>query len=225
MINKINNINFLNYKSVFVLGCTEDTATMLEKLFEFKIRKLTFKKEITDIEELASHDLIIIDIDYFIFEELNIIFFRHGLNIPILCITSKLDDNTSALTKNNSVKNILLKESQLEYIYTYTILALNERKKVQLGFKHIYCLEQEKLFYKLQEIKLTRLESKLLKLLILNKNNILSYKEIESEVWGLKKCSIYSMRNIVNKIREKSFDSIIKNISGKGYLFNNNELY
>ena len=225
MINKNNNYEFLSFKRVLMLGSTELKRKNLNELLSDKVKGIDFNNNIMDIKELILYDLIIIDINYFKIDILNVIYSKYGLNIPIICITSKFDEKTMLVTKNNSVKNILIDELQIEQIYMYIKIALNERKKIQLEGHHSYCLESAKLFYKLQEIKLTKYESNLLNLLIFNKNTILTYKEIESQVWGEKKCSIYSMRNIVNKIRDKSFQSIIKNVSKTGYIFDSSEFY
>jgi DNA-binding response OmpR family regulator len=225
MTDKNNEINFLNFKTILVLSNTNSRLVSLENLLDNKIKKIDFNNEIMSVEELILYDLIIIDLNYFDFNNINIIYERYGIDIPIICINSSFDENIMQITKNTSVKNILIEEVQLEQIYLYIILALNERKKLQLEDYYSYDLQTAKLFYKLQEIKLTRYEAGLLKVLILNKNTILSYEEIESRVWGEKKCSIYSMRNIVNKIRDKSFPSIIKNISKTGYLFDHSEYY
>lgn len=40
---------------------------------------------------------------------------------------------------------------------------------------------------------------------------------IKDVVWRGKDMSIYTMRNIVNKIRQKTYYEIIKNHSNKGY--------
>ncbi|MBU3013133.1 winged helix-turn-helix domain-containing protein [Poseidonibacter lekithochrous] len=220
-----NEIMFLKYKSILVLDGTNKKLLKLNKLLEDKVKEIKFNNDIIKIEELVLYDLIIVDLDYLNFDDINIIYNNSGINIPIICITSSLNENVFKVTKNSSVKNVLIDEVQLEQIDLYITLALNERKKIELKNHHTYNLESAKLFYKLQEIKLTKYESDLLKILILNKNTILTYEEIESKVWGAKKCSIYSMRNIVNKIRDKSFQSIIKNVSKTGYVFDNSEFY
>lgn len=227
MINKNinNNIDFLSFKRILVLGASDHKCKQLNSLLENKVRDISFNNYSISVEELVLYDLIIIDVNYFNIDNIDIIYNKCGINIPIIYITSKFDENTILVTKNNSVKNVLIDEVQIEQIYMYIKIALNERKKIQLEEYHSYFLESARLFYKLQEVKLTKYESALLRLLVLNKNTVLTYKEIESQVWGDKKCSIYSMRNIVNKIRDKSFQSIIKNVSKTGYIFDNSEFY
>ena len=66
-------------------------------------------------------------------------------------------------------------------------------------------------------IDFTRLEKSFLKLLIARRNEVTDYDMIKDIVWKGKEMSIYTMRNIVNKIRQKTYYEIIKNHSSKGY--------
>ena len=59
-----------------------------------------------------------------------------------------------------------------------------------------------KSYFKVKIVKLTKIE-KLIKLLSLNPNSLVSYEDIVSEVWKGKVFSIYSLRNVINHIREK----------------------
>ncbi len=67
-------------------------------------------------------------------------------------------------------------------------------------------------------IDLTKIETKFLKLLIENKNSIVTYDIVKDNIWKTKDMSIFTMRNFVNKIRNKTYKSIIKNKSGYGYI-------
>lgn len=76
----------------------------------------------------------------------------------------------------------------------------------------------DKLFYKNKEIKLTNIELKLFKCLIENVNSLVTLDEIESKIWKDKKMSIFSLRNKINSIRDKTYYKLIKNISNHGYM-------
>ena len=65
-------------------------------------------------------------------------------------------------------------------------------------------------------IEFTSLEKGFLKLLISRLDEVTDYDLVQKEVWKGKKMSIFTMRNIVNKIRLKTYYSIIKNHSGRG---------
>ncbi|CAI8194635.1 MAG: Uncharacterised protein [Arcobacter lacus] len=57
--------------------------------------------------------------------------------------------------------------------------------------------------------------------MIVKRNEITDYDTIKEVVWKGKDMSIYTMRNIVNKIRQKTYYDIIKNHSNKGYTIDN----
>ncbi|WP_414144442.1 helix-turn-helix domain-containing protein [Arcobacter sp.] len=69
-------------------------------------------------------------------------------------------------------------------------------------------------------MKLTRTEKKLISLLAVNVNELVTYEDISSVVWKGKEFSIYSLRNVVKNIREKTDELFIKNSSNRGYIIN-----
>lgn len=66
-------------------------------------------------------------------------------------------------------------------------------------------------------ISFTKIESKLLYLLVSNIDKIVSYEMIENFVWGDKAMSSEALRMVIKKIRLKTKNDIIENISGVGY--------
>lgn len=115
-------------------------------------------------------------------------------------------------------------------IYTFEEFKKIDQKKIKEGFivtriktfEHGFrwLVDINKLFQKEEEVYLTDLETKLLKLLVTRNDEIVSYNEIKKVVWKGKNVSIYTMRNIVNKIRIKTYHEIIRNHSNKGYSLN-----
>lgn len=67
-----------------------------------------------------------------------------------------------------------------------------------------------------QIIKFTNYEEELFDLLIVNLNQFVSINDIFNHIWG-KEVSIFTLRNIVKKIRDKSYYKIIVNKSNVGY--------
>ena len=68
-----------------------------------------------------------------------------------------------------------------------------------------------------EPIEFTNLEQEFFYFLITQANTIVSHQSILDNVWAKKEASIFTMRNIVKKIRDKSYPSIIKSHSGQGY--------
>ena len=102
-----------------------------------------------------------------------------------------------------------------------TIMCLNQTKrgdKIEFD-QGIYFDEYRDQFFRAGGVLIdfTRLEKSFLKLLIAKKNEVIDYDTIKDVVWKGKDMSIYTMRNIVNKIRQKTYYEIIKNQSNRGY--------
>lgn len=66
-------------------------------------------------------------------------------------------------------------------------------------------------------LELSNKELLLLSLLIKHNNAVVSYEQIESEIWGYEYMSVKSLRTIIGLLRKKIPKDIIKNISNTGY--------
>jgi len=100
------------------------------------------------------------------------------------------------------------------------IMALNQSKRVdKISLDHglYYDAYRERFYNEDGAINFTRFEFDLLKLLLDNSTKIISYDEIKQKVWKEKKMSIFTMRNVINKIRNKTYYDVIKNNSSSGY--------
>ena len=86
---------------------------------------------------------------------------------------------------------------------------------------YIFDFDSNQLLRKDELVELTKLETNFLALILSNGMEITSYKEIKDIIWKGKNMSIFTMRNIVNKIRQKTYYEIIRNHSNKGYTIDN----
>lgn len=146
----------------------------------------------------------------------------YNFNLPIIL----MDVNTKkdlSLYKMLNVYSILQKPITIEFLIFNIELCLNfldSNKKVQLENGYYYDITREELFFGKKIIKLTKTEKKLINLFAKNPNNLVTYEEISSVVWKGKVFSIYSLRNVINHIREKTNDTFIRNYSNRGYILN-----
>ena len=85
---------------------------------------------------------------------------------------------------------------------------------------YYFDITREELFHGKKIIKLTRTEKKLINLLAKNPNSLVTYEDIANVVWKGKVFSKYSLRNVINHIREKTDDTFIRNYSNRGYILN-----
>ncbi len=136
-----------------------------------------------------------------------------------------------------SEKSYLLDAIELN-LEKYIIKPLTSRNLLPALSKAVEALEKEKdfkitlgdefyfdnntsLFYnKGQVINLTKKELLFLKLLVLNKNRVVSYEEIEQHVWDGEYMSLNSLRTSLGFLRKKIPFNCIKNISNMGYKLN-----
>lgn len=146
----------------------------------------------------------------------------YNFNIPMIVL---LDGGTEDLVlyKKANVYAIYEKYMKFELLMKNIDMSfnfLNSNKKVQFENGFYFDLSREELFHDKKIIKLTRIEKKLVKLLTENTNKLVTYEEISDIVWKGKVFSIYSLRNVIKHIREKTNDTFIKNSSNRGYILN-----
>jgi len=91
---------------------------------------------------------------------------------------------------------------------------------VQLSSELYYDTLNQSLFEKQNIITLSQYQSQLLNILIKNKNRIVTYSEIENEIWYDKVMTADSLRTLVRKTRKLVGKEVIENISKTGYKIN-----
>lgn len=110
---------------------------------------------------------------------------------------------------------------------TLTVQDLEKESDIEIPLgKDFYFDKSTSLFY-LNGImlELNKKELLFLKLLVLNKNRVVSYVEIEQYVWEDEYMSLNSLRTTIGFLRKKLPYNCIKNISNMGYKLKlNNEL-
>jgi two-component system, OmpR family, response regulator MprA len=200
----INNMNALDKTKYNILVLKEDVFfTLKDKLN--KIDLILFDNELKNLNNFV--------ITYNVMQSFN-------FKIPVFVLEDELPNDLSIYKDGNvyliSSKSIDIKKLFLSIDLCIYNLAGNKKIEFEDGFT--FDISKEILFHNKRIINFTKLERKLLKLLIENINNIISYKEIENIVWKGKKFSIYGLRNVVKKIREKTNNKFIQNYSNKGYI-------
>lgn len=103
-----------------------------------------------------------------------------------------------------------------EYINMLIDKDINGIVKLDNGF--YYNRTNSKLFNSFnKEVNLTRIEEALFKLLLENKNKIVSIDEIHRVAWKGKNMTRFTLRNKVRTLRNKTYYDLIKNHSNIGY--------
>jgi DNA-binding response OmpR family regulator len=145
-----------------------------------------------------------------------------SLNVPMILLEDNISQDLSLYKFSNaySIFNKNIDEKILVNNIELSLNFLDTNKKVQFEKGFYFDISKEILFQDKKIIKLTRTEKRLISLLASNVNKLVTYEDISSVVWKGKEFSIYSLRNVVKHIREKTDELFIKNSSNRGYVIN-----
>lgn len=232
MVRTLRNIRKLNNAKILVISSDPE----INNSFSNDLDGYFSKIDLVDNAEESfvkivdeSYDVVIIDtqISDISFSELCTELTKLAPTLPKIIISGDGTNENIVTAVNCSAYTFLSKPLRLEDIRLSIIMCLNQTKRGdKIEFQDgIYFDEYRDKFFKSNgdAIDFTRLEKGLLKLLIDKKGDIVNYDMIKDVVWKGKEMSIYTMRNIVNKIRQKTYYDIIRNHSNKGYTIDNHK--
>ena len=215
-------------KSAKVL-LVEDDPTLKEMIKELITPYVTCVYDAQNGEEglekfnLYEIDLIISDI--------------HMARMSGICMVKeirKIDPNVAVIfitaydTDENMINSILLKsknflkkpfdKNQL-LISMVMAMAQDMVEENQVAFSHgfSYQYETKTLYHDGIEVELTRTEQRLFFLLLSHKNHTVSFEMMEAYTWQGKGATPDTIRNYINRLRNKIYPKLIKNIQGIGY--------
>lgn len=144
--------------------------------------------------------------------------------LPKIAILKDLEDRKVIQCINAGAYSILSYPLNFDDLKLSIIMALNQCKrvdKVLLSNGIYYDAYRERFYNQTEAIAFTKFEFQVLKLLLDNHDKVIGYEEIKNKVWKNKKMSIFTMRNVINKIRNKTYYGIIENNSSAGYKIDN----
>jgi len=227
MIKTLKNIRKLDNAKLLVVSSDLNVKKSLEQDLDNYFKEVSFisnNKDALILVNQNNYDLVIIDtlIDGLSFKEFCFELVEVAQTLPKIIISS--DDNSEDIVTavNCNAYTFISKPLRLQDLKLAIIMCLNQTKRGdKIEFQNgIYFDEYRDQFFKAggAAVDFTRLEKGFLKLLIAKRGEITDYDTIKDVVWKGKNMSIYTMRNIVNKIRQKTYYEIIRNHSNKGYV-------
>lgn len=216
-----NDFDFLNDKSVLILTNDKDIEKKTNNILLKKLNKIDYSSSLSNLTKASSYNLIVVDDNCVNLKTIEEEFYKEDIKTPVIYLTNDINMDILKYSKKITLRNILQKDFQLDNILLYTTMILQNKYILQLKNGYSFCLNENRLLLRRKEISLTKLELAFIKKLVMNKNKIVSYDEIKQSVWKNKDVSQFSMRNVVNKIRTKSYYNIIENVSGQGYIIKN----
>ncbi|MEA3288939.1 MAG: winged helix-turn-helix domain-containing protein [Campylobacterota bacterium] len=185
------------------------------------LKELTFIGSHEGAEDFSLKCDIII-VDYKIKDFLKIMENVRVLNplLPKIVVLESTSESDIVNCINMGCYSIIHNPVNFEDLRLSAIVALNQSKrsdKILLNNGIYYDAYRERFYDDNGAITFTKFEFQLLKLLLDNHDKIVSYEDIKKYVWKEKNMSIFTMRNVVNKIRNKTYYDILNNNSSKGY--------
>lgn len=219
--------NYFLEKTVLIVEDHYQTRELLKSTLEMLFKKVLIATDgVECIEQIKNQqlDLIITDLQMPFKSGIECIEEIRTQNnqIPIIIISAYSDEDYLLKAANLDIQGYLLKpldievlESTLTKIHTLAypnkIFIINEELT--------YDYENSVIIFNGVDIRLTKKENDYLKILVDNINKIVSYDELEYNLWGKngEVMSINSLRTLVKKLRAKLPINIIKNISKTGY--------
>jgi len=148
-------------------------------------------------------------------------------NVVILMLTAFTDqEKLLQATELKLLKYLVKPIDLLEFQQTLDLLAVELTElsphMLPLGESYVWDKENEKLLHNGEACTLTTKEQELLALLIRHKNKSISFEEIMAKVWVDefdREISLNCVKNVVSNLRKQLPKESIKNIYGKGYMF------
>lgn len=107
---------------------------------------------------------------------------------------------------------------QTKESYAESIIKRDIENNVYLEYGYIYDLNKKVLMYNNNLIVLTNIEEQLLEYLIRNMDKYISSDEIIENIFKTKPMSIFAMRNVIKKLRDKTRKDLITVKSNVGYM-------
>lgn len=141
--------------------------------------------------------------------------------VPVIFITAYDSDENMLSSIALKSRHFLKKPFDKDQLLISMVMAVAQDtfdiNMLQMLHGFSYQIETKCLFHEGNEVELTRTEQRLLYLLLMHRNRTVSFDMIESYSWQDKGASADTIRNYINRLRNKIYPDLIKNVQGIGY--------
>ncbi|ACO03785.1 MAG TPA: DNA-binding response regulator [Persephonella sp.] len=208
----------------------EDDPLLGETIEEYlKENNITVKwiqddREIDDIFDLNQFDVIVLDLmlKYRKGEEILRDIRNRGVDVPVLILTAKSDIRDKEVCFNLGADDYLTKPFDPKELLL-RLKALSKRKHreycVKIGDITID-IDNQMVYKKGEEVKLSRTAWELLYLLVKNRGSIVPTERILAYVWGDKPVGDEIVRTYIKELRKILPKDAIVTYKGRGYKLN-----
>ena len=198
--------------------------TSVLELFFDKISYTNNQDDALDIYQKTFPNIIIVDINLTNSNGIELIkkIRKKNQMIPILVITKNKEISNLVEAIKLNLVDYLLKPIDINKL----IFSLNQIAKIILNSGEITTTIKDNIKYHYVEKvvinnnkkeSLTKTETRLIELLIINKDKIVSIQEIKRVIWGNKEVSESAFKSLLNRLSKKIGKDTITNSFGIGY--------
>lgn len=145
---------------------------------------------------------------------------KHDLTTTIIMLTAYSNEEYLIDLINLNINHYILKPLNLEKLHIALLKYINKDIHGQLILHKDLVLDVQtrELIYKAKDkIILRKKEKDFLQMLYENRNRIITYEQIEIELWQEKEMTIYALKSFIKELRVKMPINIIKNVPQEGY--------
>lgn len=144
--------------------------------------------------------------------------------IPIIMITAHTDKEYLLEAVELKMEKYIVKPIELEVLFevfkkSLETISFHNNISLEIDENYIYNYDKKELKYKEEIVLLNKKEISFFELLIKNQNRIVSYDELQQNVWIDDVMTDSALRSLVRNLRKKLPTDIIFNLSGIGYRF------
>ncbi len=147
---------------------------------------------------------------------------ENDMSTTIIMLTAYSNEEYLVDLINLNINHFILKPLNLKKLNTALLKYLKKsHKPIMLCENLALDLNKRELLYKDEEpIVLRKREKEFLELLYQRNGSILSYTDIEEELWTDKEMTTHALKSFIKELRAKLPINIIKNIPQEGYALN-----
>lgn len=217
----------LKQSDVLFISEIDDSYKKIENILNIFFKKTFHTNSIINANQIYEKNFpnaIVIDINL---KESNGLTFikelrKKNKTLPIIVITNNKEINILIEAIKLNLTDYLLKPFDINKFLN----TLNSLAKQILNSGEILVLLKQNIKYDYVEkivnnegkdIKLTKNESRLLELLLVNKNKYIKNNEIKKQIWSSKEISDSAFKSLMNRLSNKIGKETIKNSFGIGY--------
>ena len=139
-------------------------------------------------------------------------------DMPTIFITAYSDIDSIEKAYNLGCSDYLKKPFDLIELWLRVQQLIGvSNNKTQLNHEIIFNMETEELYYKNKLHKLTKIQRGILKVLLKNKNTIVTYEMLMSEIWDDNFIKLNTIASHVKELRKYTPNNMIESIRAEGY--------